>query len=173
MDHTTRLPAQPPWRSAALIAVSVAVVELCVLVALGIFLFGKFFADEVAKASDPVTVARAAVEREAPAAGGAAGGEETAVLSRRETSVLVLNGNGIAGAAGTAAERVRTKHYVVAGTGDAPRTTFARSVVMYRPGFEREGERLGRDLGVRRVTPLDGLRPRALQGAHVVVVVGG
>ncbi|HSK15871.1 MAG TPA: LytR C-terminal domain-containing protein [Gaiellaceae bacterium] len=172
MDHTTRLPATPPWRSAALIAVTVAVIELCVLVALGVVLFGKFFAGEVAKASDPVTVARAAVERDTPAA--AAGGDgKAAVLARGETSVLVLNGNGVAGAAGTMAERVRAKHYVVAGTGDASRTTFARSLVMYRPGFEREGQRLARDLGVRRVGPLDGLRPRALQGAHAVVVVGG
>jgi hypothetical protein len=172
VDHTSRLPAPPPWRSAALIAVCVAVVELAVLVTLGVFLFGKFFAGEVAKASDPVTVARAAVEQAAPKAA-AGSGAQAAALSRRETSVLVLNGNGVAGAATTMAERVRARNYTLAGTGNAPRTSFARSVVMYRPGFEGEGKRLAKDLGIRRVGPLDGLRPRALQGAHAVVIVGG
>jgi hypothetical protein len=43
---------------------------------------------------------------------------------------------------------------------------------MYRPGFAREAKRLGRDVGVR-VAPLDGMRIRDLQGAHVALVVGG
>ena len=98
---------------------------------------------------------------------------EKPLLDRRKTSVLVLNGNGVAGAAGTTADRVRARHYVVAGTGNAPRTTFTRSVVMYRPGFEGEAKRLGRDLRIRHVTPLDGMRIRDLQGAHVALVVGG
>jgi hypothetical protein len=44
---------------------------------------------------------------------------------------------------------------------------------MFRPGFEGEARRLGKDIGIRRVTPLDGLRPRELQGAHLAFVVGG
>ena len=64
MDHRADLPATPPWRSAAFIAVSVATVELLILLVVGIWLFGKFFSDEVAKATDPTTVARVAVERE-------------------------------------------------------------------------------------------------------------
>jgi hypothetical protein len=44
---------------------------------------------------------------------------------------------------------------------------------MFRPGFEREARRLAKDLGVRRVVPLDGMRPAELQGAHVALVVGG
>jgi hypothetical protein len=44
---------------------------------------------------------------------------------------------------------------------------------MYRPGFEGEAKRLGRDLRIRHVTPLDGMRIRDLQGAHVALVVGG
>jgi hypothetical protein len=94
------------------------------------------------------------------------------MLERRKTSVLVLNGNGVAGAAAATADRVRSRHYLVAGTGNAPRTSFTHSVVMYRPGFAREAKRLGRDVGVR-VAPLDGMRIRDLQGAHVALVVGG
>ena len=175
MDHSSRLPAPQPWRSAAFIAATVATVELLILLVAGIFLFGKFFADEVKKASDPAAVAQAAVERQANAPGGARSGKAAAkpLLERRKTSVLVLNGNGVAGAAGATADRVRSRHYLVAGTGNAPRTTFTRSVVMYRPGFEGEAKRLARDLGIRRVAPLDGMRVRDLQGAHVALVVGG
>ena len=174
MDHSSRLPAPQPWRSAAFIAATVATVELLILLVAGIFLFGKFFADEVEKASDPAAVARAAVERQAgSAAGGSGGASAKPLLDRRKTSVIVLNGNGVPGAAGATADRVRSRHYVIAGTGNAPRTTFTRSVVMYRPGFDGEAKRLGRDLGIRHVTPLDGMRIRDLQGAHVALVVGG
>jgi hypothetical protein len=44
---------------------------------------------------------------------------------------------------------------------------------MYRAGRRGEALRLGRDLRIRLVTPLDGLRPRNLLGAQLAVVVGG
>ena len=55
--------------------------------------------------------------------------------------------------------------------GNAPAIT-PRSVVMYRPGYEAEGRRLGRDLRVRIVRPLDGMRPAQLLGAHLVLIIG-
>jgi LytR cell envelope-related transcriptional attenuator len=175
VDHSARLPAPQPWRSAALIAGTVATVELAVLLVAGFVVFGKYFADEVEKANDPTTVVRAAVERgraqpPAPGAGAAAPKE---LLTRGETSVIVLNGNGVPGAASVAADRVRAHRYLVAGAENAPRSDFRRSLVMFRPGFEGEAKRLARDLGIRRVAPLDGLRARDLQGAHLAFVVGG
>jgi hypothetical protein len=44
---------------------------------------------------------------------------------------------------------------------------------MHRPGFAREARRLARDFRITTVTPLDGLRPRDLQGAHLTLIVGG
>jgi len=175
VDHPSDLPPPALWRSAAFIAVSVATVELLILLVVGIWLFGKFFADEVDKATDPVTVAQAAVERELKAQGPETDGEKPAkpLLAKRETSVLVLNGNGVSGAASEVAGRVRAHRYLIAGTANAPRTDFARSIVMYRPGFKGEARRLAKELGIRRVGPLDGLRVRDLQGAHVALVVGG
>lgn len=173
MDHTSQLPAPQPWRSAALIAATVAAVELALLLVLGVFLFGKLFAGEVEKATDPVTVARAADARDGQGSGPAPSEAEPTLLERGKTSVLVLNGNGLAGAAAAAAERVRARSYVVAGTGNAPHTDFARSVVIYRPGFRGEARRLGHDVGIRHVAPLDGMRARDLQGAHLALVVGG
>jgi LytR cell envelope-related transcriptional attenuator len=176
VDHLSNLPAQQPWRNAAFIAATVATVELAILLVVGIVVFGKFFAGEVEKASDPVAVTQAAVEREKAAAAPSDGnGQPRAkpLLPRGKTSVIVLNGNGISGAAATAADGVRARNYLIAGTGNAPRTDFTRSVVMYRPGFEGEARRLARDIGVRRVSPLDGIRKRDLQGAHLAVIIGG
>ena len=93
-------------------------------------------------------------------------------LSRGDTSVLVLNGNGLTGAAGTEAARIKRLGYTVARVGDAARMDYPASVVMYRPGFKPEGVRLARDLGIRVVGPLDGVRVRELLGAQAAVVVG-
>ena len=89
-----------------------------------------------------------------------------------QVSVEVLNGNGIAGAAGEAAGRLRALTYVVAGATNAPRTDYAKTIVEYRPGYEREARRLAADVGVKLVGPLDGLRAKDLMGAHVALVLG-
>ncbi len=95
-----------------------------------------------------------------------------AELPRRKVSVLVLNGNGRQGAAAATASRVSGRGYRIGGVANAPRTDFTRTLVMYRRGFEGEGRRLARDLGIGIVGPLDGMRPPQLHGAQAVVVVG-
>lgn len=176
MEHHADLRAPQPWRSAALIAAVVATVELGLLVVLGVLVFGKFFSGQVERATDPVAVAQAAVAQadEAASAGGGTAAPAKPMLDRAETSVIVLNGNGVAGAAAATADRIRARYYRIAATDNAPRSDFTRSLVMYRPGYEREAKRLAHDLdfGIGRITPLDGLRPRALQGAHVAFIIG-
>ena len=93
-------------------------------------------------------------------------------LPRGETSVLVRNGNGRTGAAGAAGSLVQARGYIVARVGNADRSNYGKSVVMYRPGREVEARRLARDTGVTLVGPLDGMRLDELMGAHVVLVVG-
>lgn len=164
MDYPSFLPRPIPWRTAALVAFGVAAVELALLLVVGLALLGKplVFGDgDGAKASGK-SAAATKLTRE-PA---------VAKLSRAETSVIVLNGNGSPGAASEKADLVRTRRYIVAGTGNAPRTNFARSVVMYRPAYRGEAERLARDFRIPRVAPLDGLRPADLQGAHIALIVG-
>jgi hypothetical protein len=68
---------------------------------------------------------------------------------------------------------LRHFHYIVAATGNAPRSNFGRSVVMYRSGYKGEAIRLAHDLRVRRVVPLDGMKPGDLQGAHIALIIGG
>ena len=171
MDHPATLSPRP-WRAAALLAAGVATIELLVLVVIGL----AFVANPLAGGGEapPEEPRAAAAAQQAPASAPAARATEAAPsLPRSETSVIVFNGNGIPGAAGRAAGLVRSLDYLIAGTGNARRTDFRRSLVIYRPGYKGEALRLAQDLRVKRVAPLDGMRPAELEGAHVALIVGG
>ena len=86
--------------------------------------------------------------------------------------MTVLNGSGENGAAAAQAARVRMQGYPIGVVGNAPKTGYTRSMVMYRGRFRPEAARLAKDLGIKIVTPLDGLSAGALEGAHVAVIVG-
>ena len=91
----------------------------------------------------------------------------------REHRVLVLNGNGISGAAASAAQIVRSHGYPVTATADAPQTDYPRSVVLYKPGFAREAKRLGLDLKIPTLSRLDPFTVPGGTRAHLVLIVGG
>ena len=88
---------------------------------------------------------------------------------RARISVLVLNGNGVSGAAGGLATHLLARGYRHAIPADAPSLDYARSLVLFRPGWQREAERLARDSRIRAVAPLDGRV--APQYAHVPLVL--
>jgi hypothetical protein len=149
-----------PWRTATLVASLVAAVELVVIVVVAVAALGDHVRAEATRAA-----LAPPAKKEAPAAPGD-------VLPRAETSVIVLNGNGRAGAATNAGDLVRGKGYIVAAVGNAPASNSGGTAVMYRAGKRGEAERLARDLGVKVVGPLDGLQPRDLLGAHLALVLG-
>ena len=91
---------------------------------------------------------------------------------RSATSVLVLNGDGMAGAAGGIANRLLTHGYRSAQATNAQVTTYARSVVLYRPGWADEATRLAKDTGIRTVAPLDGSLPAGDARYPLVAIVG-
>jgi LytR cell envelope-related transcriptional attenuator len=93
-------------------------------------------------------------------------------LSRAQTTILILNGNGINGAAGAAASVVRHFGYRVRSVGNAPRMDYPHSLVMFRPGLRPEALHFARAVGVKLVGPLDGLRIGAIQRAKLVYVLG-
>jgi hypothetical protein len=177
VDHSTPLPPAQPWRAAAIVAAAIATVELFILVLIGIAFATRFFAGEVDQAAVQTASAVEQQAAEQPAAGTDKKKADTPatkpLLPRRETAVIVLNGNGIAGAAASAADRVRKRGYLISGSANAPRTDFQSSLILFRPGFEREARRLGADVGIRRVAPLDGISKRDLQGAHLALIIGG
>jgi hypothetical protein len=94
-------------------------------------------------------------------------------LTRASTGVLVLNGGGVAGAAGAAAARLRALGYRIGGVGNASTQGTTRTVVMYRDAYRAEAARLAKDLRITMYSPLDGMKPSELMGANLVLVVGG
>lgn len=162
MEHAVPSPANHPWRTIAVVAAGIATLELLGLVIVGVALLAK-----------PVMHRAQSEATAAPVKQQQAKTPKRALLPRGSVSVTVLNGNGLAGAAAAQASRVRARGYVVGQVGNAPRTGYGRSVVMYRSGRRPEALRLARDLQIRLVSPLDGLRPRDLLGAQLAVVVGG
>jgi hypothetical protein len=91
---------------------------------------------------------------------------------RARVKVLVLNGNGVAGAASAEAQHLELAGYRVGGATNAQRHDYAQSMVMYVPGWVKEARRLAHDAGVRMVAPLDGLPPQQLKGSKIVLLLG-
>ncbi len=166
MDHPISSLCHRPWRTATLVASAVAAVELCILLILGVMLLSKPLTDDIGLAAASRSVPKV------PAPKPKTVGPAVARLPRGETSVLVLNGNGRTGAAGAAADRVRARGYLIGGVGNARRTNYTLTTVLYRPGRRGEALRLARDLGVKVVGPLDGMRTSDLMGAHLALIVG-
>ncbi len=183
MDHAyvRKETIETPWRTAAVVAAGVAAVELFILVIVGVAFGAKLMSDHAQKAVvSATTAAKSAASTPTGGKTEAQTGKATktnaapvAHLTRNKTSVVVLNGNGTPGAAAVSADRLRRFHYIIAATGNAPRSDFQRSLVMYRKGYEGEAIRLAHDLHLRRVTPLDGMKLSDLQGAHLALIIGG
>jgi hypothetical protein len=96
----------------------------------------------------------------------------TPLRPRSRISVLVLNGNGVANAAGIEATHVLASGYRHAIPADAPSLSYARSIVLFRPGWEREATRLARDARIATVTPLDGRVPRTYAHVPLILILG-
>jgi hypothetical protein len=161
VEHVLSQPSRHPWRTIAVVAAGIATLELLALVVAATALLAKPVADH----------ARAVAKKQAAAP--APTKPLRAPIERQLVRVTILNGNGVSGAAAATASRVRARGYKIRKVGNAPRGGYGRSVVMYRAGFRPEGLRLGRDLGIALVSPLDGLRAGNLAGAKLAVVVGG
>jgi hypothetical protein len=161
VEHVPQLNRPFPWRAAALAAGVVALVELTVLLALaGAHLFHVHHgAASPAAATTPTPAGPVDKPIARP------------LRSRSRISVLVLNGNGVSGAAGAEATQLLARGYRHAVPADA-QSTYARSVVLFRPGWQREAERLARDVGIRAATPLDVRLPGSERGYQVVLILG-
>lgn len=165
MDHALPIPHEPVqiWRRAALAMTAVAALELLLLIVGTTLLVAKPFAHHAAAKASVGTAAPAARHRQPP---------KPTLLPRGRTRVLVLNGNGQTGVAGTEADAIRARGYRVSGVGNAPQPTTGPTLVMYRPGFAAAAKRLARDAGIGTVTAIDGLPVRILHRAQLVIVIG-
>jgi len=149
---------RPRWRTATLVVAGIAAFQLLLLVIVfGGVLSKSSSADANSRAPKKHAVGRAEPKRP--------------TLSRTQTKVLVLNGNGITGAAAAESDSLLARGYKVSGTGNAAQS-YGQSVVLYRPGKRPEAKRLAADEGIPLVGPLDGVTLRELHGAHLVIVLG-
>jgi hypothetical protein len=166
-----------PWRTRTLIAAGVATVELLALVAVGVILLGRGWFEHARATAAPSTAHHASAPAthprpQATAAPAKAEPHARPMVSRAHTGLLVLNGNGQSGAAGAEARALRAHGYTVVAVGNARRNDYAASMVMYRPGYDREARRLAHDIGIKVVTVLDGLLPSRLKSAKLLIIVG-
>ncbi|HEY2372517.1 MAG TPA: LytR C-terminal domain-containing protein [Gaiellaceae bacterium] len=169
MQHAESIPASFPWRTATLVVGVIATLELFVLIGIGaVHLAPKKHAPSSATASAAAAPrpAHIAHKHKAPRV------PTHPLRARSGVNVLVLNGNGVQGAASSEASRLRIAGYRVGGARNAARRNYGRSLVLYVPGWVKEARRLARDTGLRIVAPVDGLRPSMLKGSKLVVILG-
>ena len=172
MEHSLP-PIQTPWRTATVVLGGVAAFQFILVIVLLVALLAEPVSQHVTKVAEQKVLAPVAKPKPAPVVATKRTATAAPGLSRSETTVIVLNGNGRTGAAATMAERVRGKGYAIGSVGNAPSAEYPRSLVMYRSGFAAEGKRIARDLGIKVVGPLDGMKRSQLLGAHVAVIIGG
>ncbi len=170
MDHAEHLPRAFPWRTATVVVGAIAALELVGLIGLGATHVAASLRTHAATA--PVHAAKTAPRVQRHVLRVSAQPSQP-LRARSGLSVLVLNGNGVNGAAGAEAVSLETLGYGASRSENAPRHNYARSMVLYLPGYAKEARRLGHDAGVHLVAPVDGLGKAQLKGSQLVVVLGG
>jgi hypothetical protein len=168
VQHAESIPTSFPWRGATLVVGAVAAVELVVLI--GIIALHLAPTHAVARASTPAKAPH--VRPVAHATKKIRAMPSHPLRARARVRVLVLNGNGMQGAASTEAARLRGEGYRIGGAENAQRHDYARSMVLYLPGWAKEARRLAHDSGIRLVAPVDGLTPTKLKASQAVVILG-
>ena len=175
MDRAERLSAAFPWRAATLVSGGVALVELVGLLAMGALLVAHHTTTRATTTATHVVKRHTARVRHVaaiPAKDRYEAVPSMPVRARAQVRVLVLNGNGVAGAAHAEAARLQALGYRIGGAANAPRHAYSRSMVMYVPGYAQEARRLSHDIGIRLVAPVDGVTPASLRTARLVVLLG-
>jgi hypothetical protein len=166
VDHAQQqqIPGPFPWRAATVVVAAVALAELVALIAIGLAQLAPSSHPAKPRAAHPVTRVRPApTPKPVPV---------VPLRPRSHVRVLVLNGNGVSGAAAVQAARLQGDGYRIAGATNAQRHDYASSMVMYVPGWAGEARRLARETGVRIVSPVDGLRTGQLRGSTVILLLG-
>jgi hypothetical protein len=153
VEHVQPLNRSSSWRSGALAAA--LLVALALAVTGGVMVVHRQEATHAAAAPS-----RALKPPAAP------------VRARSRISVLVLNGNGVAHVAGDTAAELLARGYRHAIPSNAPSLDYARSIVLFRRGWQPEAERLARDAKIPTVAPLDGHVARAYARVPLVLILG-
>ena len=170
MELAAEIRSPERWRLVAVVAAAVATLELVLILGLGAKVVPTLIhhaaatpTPHAAATTTTPVVHRAVKPLRVPAL------RSIPIRPRRKLSVLVLNGNGVAGAAGTLALRLKDRGYRRTLSTNAPSHDYARSVVLFAPGYLKEAKRLGRDARIHTVATGDG----RLRGYRLLVILGG
>jgi LytR cell envelope-related transcriptional attenuator len=170
-----------PWRTATLVASAIAAAELVGLFVVGAFVLAHPFSHHAKTSTTAATTVSAVTHRTTtvhrhvvpvPAKDRFAPIVSPSLRPRAKLRVLVLNANGVQGAAHIEAAHLQGLGYVIGGAANAPGHHYARSMVMFVPGYLKEARRLARETGIKLVAPVDGLTPSTLSASRLVVLLG-
>ena len=103
--------------------------------------------------------------------GGGGRGERPSAVVPSEVEVAVLNGTAVPDLAARVGDDVEANDFVLGAVTNSE-VPFDKTVVMYEPGSEDEGQAVAKDLGVARVEPMDDDTRALADGATVAVVAG-
>jgi hypothetical protein len=167
LDHSLAPPFElgaRDWRKLTIVLGSVAAFEAVLVIVLAVVLIAPKISHHLRASAADSTMPKGAVGPHTP------GGK--AKLAPAQTPVMVLNGNGRAGAAASSATEVRRLGYKLGTVGNAQRQDYPVSLVMYRPGLRSEALKFAKKVHVRTVGPLDGIKLHTLGRAKLVYIVG-
>lgn len=104
-------------------------------------------------------------------AGGGNGKQATAKVKPSEVEVTVLNGTAVPGLAATFGEKVEGKGFQLGAVTNSS-SSFAESVVVFRPGLKPEARLVSRQLNIPKMQQMNGEIESVSAGADVAVIVG-
>ena len=116
-------------------------------------------------------VAYAVLHSSSEEAGKADGTRAAHAVKPSEIEVTVLNGTAVEGLAGTYGNMVERKGFQLGAVTNS-RSSFAESVVMFKPGDGRAAHRVASALEISRVRPMTAEIASLAAGAPVAVVIG-
>lgn len=105
---------------------------------------------------------------------GAEGGgakQAAAKVKPAEIEVTVLNGTSVPGLAATFGDKVEGKGFSLGAVTNSS-SSFAESVVMFRPGHKPEGRKVAKQLSIQKMQMMNGEIESVSAGADVAVIVG-
>ena len=176
MEHAPFITSRSfPWRTATIVVGAIAAAELVALALIGGTRAAHLVrpAGHAAAPAAKTKVAASPAWRAAATVATHSAPPAHPIWPRARVAVLVLNGNGISGAAAAEASRIRALGYRVPAATNAPYHDYSRSMILFRPGFHPEARRLAHDAHIGLVAPVDGMRTAQLRGSKLVVILGG
>ncbi len=168
-------PTPPPTDGEDPRARAIGIALIAAAVIIGVVLLAKGFSQEGSLVSTDAAETDTSTSTTAPTGGAVEESPTTVAPAARppaQVSVLVANGSGATGVAGTNADKLETAGYTNVETTNAPST--AKTTVYYTAGAQADAEAVARALGLDAavVAAMPSTPPVDLAGATVLVIVG-